>query len=117
MPLPYSPIRSSDFLGLDDDVAIEIDEHESSVLQNLVKVRKKLVRRKGTAPLGTVELSPSQDLNGIFWGKIGSTEYLIAAHNTNLGDWFNATPGTVLSGGTGVLTNHDVNFCWINKQI
>jgi hypothetical protein len=116
MPRPYTPTRVSTFEGLVDDVPIEIDEAQASTLQNLYRIRKKLVRRKGTNPLAAA-LSPDQNLNGVFWAKIGSTEYLIANSNGSLGDWFNATPGTVLSGGTGVLTNADTGFCWINKQV
>lgn len=110
----------SDFLGLDDDVAIEIAEGEASQIQNLYKQRKKLIRRKGTAPLAAA-LAPDQDLNGLFWAKfqnlLQAQEVLAGVHNTNVVDFFNAIPGSMIPGGANRLTNNDANAAWINQRL
>lgn len=36
MPRPDSPLRTSDFLGLDDATATTIDEHAASLLKKLI---------------------------------------------------------------------------------
>ncbi len=86
-------------------------------MQNVYKTRRKLVRRKGTLPLGAVQ-SPDQDLDGLFWAKIGSTEYLISALNGKLGNWFAGTPGTLFTDNSAGLTSGaDTNFAWINSLV
>lgn len=46
---PYSIVRTADFLGLRDDLPIEGQDAQASILRNLYRKRRKLVRRKGQA--------------------------------------------------------------------
>lgn len=121
MPRPYSPLRVSDFVSYEDAPAITIDEAAASALENWYKIRKRLVRRKGQAYLGSGNLSPNQDLNGLFWAKIGSpnapNEMLVGVHNTNVDDFFAASPGQTVAGGSARLTNNDCNAAWVQRNL
>jgi len=104
-----------------DDVAAEIPEAAASVLANLYPVRNKLVRRKGTSPLGTAALSPDQNLNMVQWTKLASglvaQELLVGVHNTNVVDFYAISPGATITNGAARFTNNDCNSAWINQKI
>jgi len=113
-----SPLRVSNFLGENDDVPMEVAETQASTLENLYKSRQKLVRRKGTAALGSSNLSPDQNLQMLEWFKLGSTEHLLGVHNRNLVDFFDATVGaTVPNGATRFAAGADVNAAWVEGKV
>lgn len=116
MPRPFNNFQFRDFAGLNTGVPAEATPGQASVLKNLYKQKEALQRRKGSARLGN--LTPAQAHDGLAWYKIGSTAYLIAAHNGSLVDWLAATPGTTLTGGSGVLTSGvDANAAWLDAVV
>ncbi len=117
MPRPTTLLTWRDFEGEFDGVPIEAGQYQASLLQNLYKKQGALVRRAGISPLGSAALSPDQDLDSLDWLKIGSTEYLLAAHNGLLTDWLHATPGTTVTNSTGKFTSGlEVNGAWIDAH-
>ena len=117
MARPVSVIRSANFLGLDDDLAAQIGETQASTLENVIKVRKKLVRRGGQTALGAAVVSPDQDLNCLEYAKMRGIEHLLSVHNTNVVDFLHATPGTTITGGASrFTTSADCNVAWIEDQ-
>jgi hypothetical protein len=119
MPRPLSLLVWRDFKeGLNDGVPMEAGQKQASRLQNLYIEQSWLERRKGTSPLGTGNLSPNQDLDGLGWFKVTSTEYLLAAHNGGLTDWLAATPGTTVTNSTGKTTSGtDANMAWVDGKV
>lgn len=57
MPRPLTILRTSNFLGENDDVPVAIEDGQATVLQDWVKNRKKLVRRAGFS-LVTTAMDP-----------------------------------------------------------
>lgn len=117
MPRPLQTTAYRDFLGLFDGVPAEAQPGQAAEVANFYKDREALRRRKGFTALGSA-LSPAQSHDGLAWYKIDSTEFLIAAHNGSLVDWFHATPGTALTGSAGKLTaGTDANAAWIDGRM
>lgn len=113
MPRPMQVKSFPVFSGEFDGNPIEGAPSQAGLLQNLYlsPQQRGLVRRKGTAPLGSGALSPDQDLDGLNWYKIGSTEFVVSAHNGRLYDWLAAAQ---LSGSSGRLTSGaEANGAWI----
>ena len=105
-----------EMLGEFDGVPSEAQQGQGSIVQNLYRSPSGLVRRGGFSPLATA-LSPSQSHDGLNWYRIGSTEYLIAAHDGKLVDWLHATPGTTVTNSTGKLTSGtDANAALIDAR-
>lgn len=105
-----------EFAGEFDGVGIEAGEAQGSLIENLYFTagRRGLVRRGGTAPLGTGALAPDQDLDGLHWYKIGATEYLVSAHNGALYDWL---AGSAVTNSTGKLTSGtEANGAWVDGR-
>ncbi len=117
MPRPWQTLAYKDFAGEYDGVPAEAQPGQASEIRNLYKNRDALKRRAGFTALGAA-LSPAQSHDGLFWSKIGSTEYLIAAHDGKLVDWLHATPGTTVTNSTGKLTSAtDANATWLDAKV
>jgi hypothetical protein len=118
MPKPFTHIRVSNFFGENDDTPVSIEDGQASTLQDFVKDRKKLKRRKGTDALGSASLSPDQNLNGLEWCRIDGTEHLIGVHSLDVVDFFHSTPGTIAGNGTDKLaTATDANMAFVNNRL
>lgn len=106
-----------DFLGEFDGVPAEAQPGQAAEARNVYKNRDALKRRAGFTALGSA-LSPAQSHDGLFWAKIASTEYLIAAHDGKLVDWFAGSPGATLTNSTGKLTSgSDANAAWLDAKV
>jgi hypothetical protein len=116
MPKPWQTLPYKDFLGEYDGVPAEAQPGQATTVQNLYKNREALKRRAGFTALAAA-LSPAQSHDGLHWYKIGSTEYLIAAHDGKLVDWFHGTPGTTVTNSTGKLTSGtEANGTWLDGK-
>ena len=106
----------NDWGGLRSGSAIEAQANQASRLENLYREIGVLRRRKGTTPLGTADLSPVQDQDGLEWFKISATEYLLAAHNGRVVDWFAAAAQVTNSSGK-LTSGTDANFTWLDEKV
>lgn len=117
MTRPWATLAYKDFLGEYDGVPAEASPGQAAEVRNLYKNREALKKRAGFTALGAA-LSPAQSHDGLFWAKIATTEYLIAAHDGKLVDWLNVTPGTTLTNSTGKLTSgSDANAAWLDAKV
>lgn len=115
MPKPFTHLRVSSFLGENDDTPVAIEDSQASTLQDFVKDRRKLKRRKGTSALGSASLSPDESLHGIEYCRIDGTEHLIAVHDDDVTDFLAASVGEIVLNGTARLpAETDANMAFVN---
>jgi hypothetical protein len=118
LPKPFTILRTSSFLGENDDTPVSIDDAQASTLQDWLKDRKKLKRRKGTSALGSASLSPDQSLDGLAYCRIDGTEHLIGVHSLDVVDMLASTVGEIVPNGTNKLpTAGDANFAFVNNVL
>lgn len=114
MPRQLSVIAFKEFLGEFDGTPLEAQDGQASVIENCYFFPGYLKRRAGTSPLGAAALAPDQDLDGLHWYKIGSSEYLVSAHNGALYDWL---AGAAVTNSTGKLTSGtEANGAWVDGR-
>jgi hypothetical protein len=109
----------SQFLGESDDpTPMTLDQRQASTMLNLYPLGNrgsyKLARRLGTAPLAASQ--GARDVDGILWGKLGSTEYLLVFDNGSVYDYY-VSQTVPLSGGSNIFTpGLDVNGAWVEGK-
>lgn len=118
MPRPWTPFRVNFFESLNDDAATELGPDQAHVLQNLYRERGKLVRRGGSLSLGSGDLYPNQDHDGLGWFRLGTQDVLFAAHNGSVIDWLFSVPATTLSNSLGKLTaGRRTSFVFLDGKV
>ena len=101
------------FEGEYDGIGTEAGPLQASVIQNLYRDRGVLKRRKGSSPIADV-IAPNQNLDGLEWYRIGSTEYLVSPHNGRLYDWLAAAE--VTNSSAKLTSGLDANGAWIDGK-
>jgi hypothetical protein len=115
---PFSILRTASFLGENDDTPVAIDNDQATTLQDWLKDRKKLKRRKGTSALGSASLSPDESLHGLAWCRIDGTEALVGVHDDDVVDFLDSPVGTIINNGTARLpAETDANFAFVNNTL
>lgn len=118
MPRPTSPFRTPSFRSLNDDLGVELQDDEAAAILNLYRDRGTLKRRGGTTPLGSSNLYPVSEIDGLFWARLNDRNYLLAAHNGRITDWFDASPGVEITNSAGKHTaGADTSFAWIEDAV
>lgn len=113
MPRPLSPFRNIDFLGLSDEVPVQLRPGGCQVLKNLYRYRRGLRRRNGTEPLWPSGLGTGA-LDGLGAFRIDGVTLLLSSWNGSVYNWLTGVGPVELLNATGKLTDGALtSFAWV----
>lgn len=105
--------RQIDFLGLSDEVPVQLRPGAAQVLKNLYRYRRGLRRRNGTQPLYPTALS-AVPLDGLGAFRIDGVDLLLSAHGGSVYNWLTGVGPTALLNAAGKLTATLLtSFAWV----
>lgn len=105
---PYSIVRTAEFLGLRDDLPIEGQDAQASILRNFYRRRRKLVRRKGQAFVAeAVEMTDPLTLDDLELFLLG--DEALGADGAGCASWPEISGNSGRDGAQATAGNRPIN--------